>query len=90
MTPNEQKQKTRKGCTYDLQVGNADVEVFGEVGDPNNAHVGHKDRALFALVRRQVPNAVDLVVDGLLGEHDELFVLDDGAWMATRSEPANP
>mmetsp|Transcript_57186 Transcript_57186/g.134593 ORF Transcript_57186/g.134593 Transcript_57186/m.134593 type:complete len:392 (+) Transcript_57186:129-1304(+) len=63
----------------DLDVGDADVEVLREVRVPHHAHVGEEEGAQIALVGAEVPDAWDLVEDLLLGEDDELLVLDHRA-----------
>lgn len=50
---------------YHLQEWNADIEVLGQVCKPHNPHIGDEECAQVALIGRQVPYAIDFVVDGL-------------------------
>lgn len=46
--------------SHHLHVRNGDVEVLGEVGVPHEADVGQEEAAEVALVRGEVPHALDL------------------------------
>mmetsp|Transcript_64068 Transcript_64068/g.202684 ORF Transcript_64068/g.202684 Transcript_64068/m.202684 type:complete len:351 (+) Transcript_64068:119-1171(+) len=62
-----------------LEVGHRDVEVLRHVGVPHQPHVGDEERAEVALVAAEVPHPVDLVVALLVGQEDELLVLNNRA-----------
>mmetsp|Transcript_16406 Transcript_16406/g.41538 ORF Transcript_16406/g.41538 Transcript_16406/m.41538 type:complete len:211 (-) Transcript_16406:204-836(-) len=59
---------------FDLDVGDANVEVFRKIGVPDNADIGEEEGAEVALVRAEVPYPRDLIEDLLLGELDELLL----------------
>ena len=61
-----------------LQVRNRDVEIFGKIGVPHEAHICYEKRTQIALVGREIPNAIDFAVDLFVGQEDELFFSNDG------------
>ena len=71
-----------------LQVGDGDVEVLRQARMPDQPHVRDEERPEVALIRRQVPHAVDAVVELLVGQHDEPLVLDDGTAQLEVAEEA--
>mmetsp|Transcript_20284 Transcript_20284/g.28508 ORF Transcript_20284/g.28508 Transcript_20284/m.28508 type:complete len:306 (+) Transcript_20284:474-1391(+) len=62
---------------FDLQVWNGNVKVFRQVSMPNQPHVGHKECSEVSLIRTQIPNSVDFVINVFIWKHDELFILDN-------------
>lgn len=69
--PNEQRSTPRPSLlsvppslsaspTHHLHIGDGDVEVLREIGVPDKANVGQEHAPQVALVRREVPYALDL------------------------------
>lgn len=57
--------------TDDLHEGDADVEGLHQIGMPNKAHIGHKERAKIALFAGQIPHSIDLQKSGFQHLHGE-------------------
>jgi hypothetical protein len=45
---------------YDLDEGNADVEIFSHIREPDQADIGHEECSQASLLRRQIPDAANL------------------------------
>jgi hypothetical protein len=64
-------------CAYNLHERQRYVEVRGEVGVPDDAHIGEEEGSQVPLLGGEVPDAADLGEDLLLGQQDQLAVLHD-------------